>query len=131
MNPNLPRWPDNLPQEPFGETPPKYTAQSSTLRTSMESGPVKLRRRFTGRIYDVAFSPMQLTAQQLQALEDFVCDVLHETGRFVWTDFRVNRPGMYRLKNGWSSVSSEWFGTDESSGVEYWTVTVELEMFAA
>lgn len=130
MNPNLPTWPDNLPQQPFGDTPPKYTPQNSTIRTSQETGPAKLRRRFTGRIHDITIGPLDLTAHQVDTLEEFICGKLGEVLPFQWTNFRTGQPAPYRCKNGWSSVTQEWKGTD-SLGTEWWSVTLELEMLPA
>jgi hypothetical protein len=61
-------WPNTLPApllDSFSESPP-----DNILRTSMDKGPDKVRRRTTADVRPVAFSLM-LTKAELQTLDDF------------------------------------------------------------
>lgn len=127
MNPNLPAWPASLPQDPYGDTPPEYKPQDTTFRTQNDTGPAKVRRRFTGRVHDVTVGPLQITAVQLDALEDFCCNTLGETMPFAWKNFRTGLDAAYRFKAGWSSVTQKFLGTD-GRGIEWYEVSADLEM---
>ena len=85
----MPVWPESLPQVPllggYDETPPALT-----LRTDMDAGPAKVRRRFTAgvRQYGMAFL---LTAAQLGTLDTFFMDDLE--GGALSFDFPAPRGG--------------------------------------
>lgn len=70
----MPSWPSTLPQTPllrsYGETPPNLV-----LRTSMDAGPAKVRRRFTAGVRQFSFD-FQLTGAQLEILDSFFMDDL-------------------------------------------------------
>lgn len=127
MNPNIPSWPNNLPRQPYGDTPPEYKPQDTTLRTQNDAGPAKLRRKFTGRVQDVTIGPLQITSTQLDTLEDFCCNTLGEVKPFAWINFRTGLDAAYRFKAGWSSVTQKFVGTD-ALGNEWYEVTADLEM---
>ncbi|WP_263418667.1 hypothetical protein [Terriglobus albidus] len=129
--PDYPRWPEELPQVPFGDTPPEYKPQSNVISTAQEAGPAKRRRRFTGRIYDVTVGPIDITSAQRDRLDQFVSDEICDVKPFLWTDFRRpatdTQDAIYRLPEGMASITQKWKGTDQS-GVEWWTVTIQMEM---
>jgi len=62
-------WPASLPQEPllqgFGEQVP-----NTVIRSQMEAGPSKVRRRFTAGVRNIDCQ-MRLTADQLETLDAF------------------------------------------------------------
>ena len=77
-------WPDTLPQSPliegFRETP-----ANATLRTEMETGPAKLRRRTTAATATLSLTFLISTAQ-LAVLDTFYADTLqHGTLPFDYT----------------------------------------------
>lgn len=65
-------WPASLPgiRIPVTDQP-----QDQTLRTSMDSGPDKVRRRFSAGVRNQTM-PMRLKGSQLDVLEDFYFDTL-------------------------------------------------------
>ncbi len=81
-------WPSDLPMEPmydgFQEVPPR-----TVLRTTMDAGPVKVRRRYTAniRLIKCRFS---LTKDEVAILDLFFTDVA-EGGSvpFTWTHPRT------------------------------------------
>mgnify|MGYP001455401073 CR=1 FL=1 len=70
----MPAWPETLPQSPlidgFRETP-----ANSSLRTEMEAGPAKLRRRTTAAAATLSLTFI-ISAAQLAALDAFYADTL-------------------------------------------------------
>lgn len=60
-------WPSDLP--PF-RLPISDQPQDGTLRTSMDTGPAKVRRRFTAVPRNMAI-PMRMTGAQYDTLQDF------------------------------------------------------------
>lgn len=67
-------WPDTLPQSPladgYGETAP-----DNTVRTEMEQGPAKIRRRGTAAVRKLRFA-LLLDAAQVETLDDFYAETL-------------------------------------------------------
>lgn len=110
-------WPANLPQSPlvdgFEETPPY-----EIVRTSMDAGPAKVRRRATSgvRRFQVQFI---MTTTQMTIFDDFYVSTLsHGASRYDWDDPRTE-------------VSKEWRIVDRPRyspvGSEYWRVSFSLE----
>lgn len=75
-----------------------YTPGENTVRTSMDAGRAKMRRRFTA-VCDSATYQIVVTEAQLQTLEDFVDITLQGVLPFDWEDFRRPRgtPATYRF----------------------------------
>jgi hypothetical protein len=115
-----PVWPTGLPQEVYTDQGPTYTAQDNTVRSSVTSGPAKLRRRFTAVPSDVTVS-LQLSEDEIAILETFVKDTLGEVLPFDWVKFHTGEAAPYRFKAGWSSVKLTWYVGD------VWNVSMELE----
>lgn len=96
-----PAWPGTLPPtllvDGFVETPPE-----TVLRTEMDSGPAKVRRRYTANVRPLSGS-LILTASQVAILDDFLLTTLEGGSKpFDWTHPRtsaaittrfVSRPG--------------------------------------
>ena len=64
----MPTWPTTLPAPAIStlqESPP-----NNTIRTAMDKGPEKIRRRTTANIRPISFN-MVLTAAEIQILDDF------------------------------------------------------------
>lgn len=84
-------WPASLPpkldREEFEETFPE-----TTLRTQMDIGPAKARRRFTAQVSPIRGS-IVLTQDQAAALRAFYVDtVAGGASRFNWTHPRTGAP---------------------------------------
>lgn len=67
----MPVWPSTLPAPKLGtlnESPP-----DNTIRSTMDKGPPKLRRRTTANVRPISFG-LVLTKEQVQILDDFYID---------------------------------------------------------
>lgn len=118
-------WPAELPQDWYlADNGPDYKPVDNTIRTSVTSGPAKLRRRFTTSIENLTLTG-QLDHHEVETLKNFVQLTLQDVLKFGWKDFRTHQPAIYRFPAGWSSVETQWFGGD------IWTVTMQLEMLPA
>ncbi len=105
-------WPPSLPTRlhtnGFTETPPAVV-----IRTEMEVGPAKVRRRTTAGVRRIR-GMMWLTAAQRQTLDDFFVDTLaHGALAFEWqhpitgaaADFRFVAPPQYGHLGGGTYVA--------------------------
>lgn len=69
----MPAWPGSLPAAPLlGH---RETAPEMVVRTEMDAGPAKLRRRFTAGVRTLEI-PLVLSDAQVQALDDFYVTTL-------------------------------------------------------
>lgn len=103
-------YPSTLPD---WQLPVSWQAQNGTVRTSMDTGPDKVRRRFSA--VNIPFSAeMEIDGSQRATLETFFHDTLKEgTEEFDRTDprtdttesFRFLSPPQFRQKAGASSTS--------------------------
>lgn len=114
-------WPEGLPQEVFGDNGPTYAPQDNLIRTSVTTGPIKRRRRFTAVPSDVT-ATVEMSEIQIAILEDFVLNKLNEVDQFNWVKFHTGEPAVYQFKDGWASVTLTWYAGD------VWTVTMALEL---
>jgi len=81
-------WPPGLPQDAFlGHV---ETAPEERLRTNMDVGPPKMRRRFTAGVRNVEI-PLVLTTAQSTTLMDFYTTTL--TGGVGAFDWKLTRTG--------------------------------------
>lgn len=110
-------WPTGLPQRPladgFAESP-----QSNVVRSDMDVGPAKMRRRYTAevRVYSMG---LLLTTAQVVTLETFYYTTLGCVDPFDWIDHRTNAAASYRFRSPPSySVA----------GPGYWRTTLDLEV---
>ena len=81
----IPSWPSGLPAlvqvEGFNETQPDLA-----IRTEMDAGPAKVRRRFTAGVTPISAQQM-ITKSQVSTFETFYnTTLLGGTLRFSWTD---------------------------------------------
>lgn len=89
-------WPASLPQSPllrgFVETAP-----DGLLRTAMDTGPAKTRRRFTAAVRPVKY-PLLLTTAQTETLDDFFVNTL-ASGALSFTHIhpRTTLAATYRI----------------------------------
>ncbi|MDH3997701.1 MAG: hypothetical protein OET90_02575 [Desulfuromonadales bacterium] len=113
-------WPVTLPQKPlrrgFSESAPKQL-----LRTQMDVGPAKIRRRFTAAVRPFAII-LKLTSAQVQIFDDFYNeDCAAGSLPFSWTHPRTGAAATFR------------FAGDEPpsyvpGGGDWWTITFNLEL---
>lgn len=77
-----------------------YAPQQNSIRTQMDAGAAKMRRRFTRVPEDVTFSLM-LTRPQVFILTDFIEATLKDVLPFDWIEFRHpgKSPATYRFKS--------------------------------
>jgi hypothetical protein len=115
-----PLWPSGLPQEVYTDSGPTYDSQDNTIRSSVTSGPAKMRRRFTAVPADVTVG-LQLSEAEIAILETFVKTTLGEVLPFDWVNFHTGATVSYLFKAGWSSVKLTWYVGD------IWTVSMALE----
>lgn len=88
-------WPSSLPPSPIDDGL-SYTPRDGIIRTQMEAGPEKRRRRFTAVGEDVTMRvPVDLA--QSQVLDAFFQDELHGgVDEFQWKHFkRAGFPSCY------------------------------------
>ena len=75
-------WPVTLPQLP--DIGLQETAPDLVLRTEMDAGPAKVRRRFTAGVREFRTTVSPLTAAQVQTLDDFFVNDLTGVLPFDW-----------------------------------------------
>lgn len=114
-------WPEELPQDAYTDAGPTLAPDSNVIRTSMTTGPAKVRRRFTATTSQITVT-LEMSEAETAILEDFVVNKLNEVDQFNWKKFNTGEPAVYRFPNGWSSVKQQWYGED------VWTVTMDLEL---
>lgn len=114
-------WPSTLPQQAYTDEGPTAQGQSNVIRTPMNTGPAKIRRRFTAIAEDVTLQ-LEISEAELAVLEDFIKNILGETLPFNWKNPYKDAPAVFRFKEGWASVKKKWYADD------LWTVSMELEM---
>lgn len=93
-------WPASLPAPLVDGV--SYESQNNTVRTQMETGAAKMRRRFTKVPEDVTFSLIVSRPERLD-LDQFVTDTLKDVLPFEWTEFRYppahDNIAVYRFKS--------------------------------
>ena len=121
MATNLPNWPASLPCPRVDDC--SYTSDSNVIRTQMDSGFARQRRRSTAVAEQVTFS-MVMSAAEVQIVRDFVSITLGDVLPFLWREFRVPPgqivPATYRFKSR-PSISPHPSG-------RYWIVSLDLEL---
>jgi hypothetical protein len=80
-----PTWPISLPVPLLDGV--SYASQQNVIRTQMDAGVAKTRRRFTAVPEDVTFS-LSLSRAQVQTLQDFIAITLKDVLPFDWREFR-------------------------------------------
>jgi hypothetical protein len=72
----MPAWPNTLPQY-FNVAGYSEEPADNTIRTPMETGDIKSRRRFTGQ-YDIISGAIDMTAAQFETFKAFWRDDLKD-----------------------------------------------------
>lgn len=88
-----PTWPTTLPNPSWGL---QAGGEDNAVRTGMDAGPRKVRRRYTKPVEDVRGS-LELTDAQATILRDFVVVTLKDVLPFDWTNFISNQTATYRF----------------------------------
>lgn len=93
----VPVWPEALPQ--VLRFPLTQRRQSGKIRTETDTGPAKVRRRFTARVTEYPSSTIMVTGEQKAIFDAFYDDELGGgTLAFSWTDPDTRQPAMLRIK---------------------------------
>lgn len=92
-------YPDTLPSPAVGSG--AVEPWNNTIRTQMDAGTPKMRRRYTAVGANVTYALVGLTREQVQTLEGFVADTLKDVLPFNWKDWRkVGTPAaVYRFRS--------------------------------
>ena len=111
-------WPSTLPDKAltsgYSETPPAVV-----LRTPMDTGPAKVRRRFTGGTRNITVRQL-LTTAQVDILDTFFMgDLGGGALAFEWINLRTGQTVEMRFK------SPPKYGDPRG---DYWPVSYELEI---
>lgn len=115
-------WPTSLPcPYPDGAS---YTPVDNIIRSQMDAGVPKVRRRFTAELCDVTLV-LPCTQAQVQTLEDFVDITLQVVSPFQWIDWRkpddAANVAIYRFKSRPSYSPTP-------GSIDMWDATIELEL---
>lgn len=113
-------WPTGLPA-PYAASKPVYAPADNSIRSSTETGPGKVRRRFTGRYEKLSFQ-LELKQDQLDIFQHFYWNIIQEVMPFRWIDLRTGLPCKYRFAG---PPQMTYLAGYEGNG--WWAVTVELE----
>lgn len=112
-------WPATLPQSPIvgGAT---YQRHDNAIRTQMEAGVAKVRRRFTAVGSDATL-PVVMGRDQCEALDVFYIDTVKVVLPFNWRHFGKagNPAAIYRFKSPPSYAPV---------GGDLWMVELDLEV---
>jgi hypothetical protein len=115
-------WPGTLPALPlldgFREQVP-----NAILRTTMDAGPPKQRRRYTAAVRTLNVE-LELTKAQVAVLDDFILNALNGgVDSFTWTHPRTGGAATYRIA-GKTPEYSIWTGGSDNN----WVTTLLLEI---
>lgn len=119
---SFPLWPSTLPQMPVDPQYPGYPQIDPTpngIRTSMDTGPAKQRRRFTA-VPSMVTLQMHLQEAEIATLKNFVEVTLQSVLPFQWVDFPTGIAANYRFVSGQTPKVAHFAG-------DIWTVTISLE----
>lgn len=111
-------WPATLPSYPLVEGY-EERAPATMLRTEMDAGPAKVRRRFTAGVRVLTLE-VGLTTEQTETLDAFFVDTLQGgTLPFDWVHPRTQDPATFRF-----TAEPEY----EPLGGEMWIAVLPLEI---
>ena len=112
------QWPTELPNIQYPDDALQRVRQSQALRTNMDAGPAKKRRRFTAGAVRLKPWVIRMTKAQVERLRTFYFDELQVVQPFEWIDHVTRAPATYRF------VSPP---AEKAAGPNMWDVTIELE----
>lgn len=111
-------WPTSLPQRPLADSYSE-AAEPSTIRTAMEIGPAKMRRRYTSEIKLFTMEFLMSTAQVATFETFFVTTLAAGSLTFDWINHRTDAAVIYRFTAR---------PTIQPQAPGYWLVSAELEI---
>lgn len=112
----MPAWPVTLPQF-VQESGYREEIQDQTIESQMDTGPAKIRRRFTRSLRKFTIS-MQMTAAQVTAFESFwQTDCLGGSISFDWVHPRTRAAAVMRFRNPAPTIQT--IGAGASSVVQF------------
>ena len=111
-------WPETLPQSPlaagFSEQVP-----NTLIRTEMDAGPAKVRRRFTAGVRKLGMS-MLLTKAQIAILDTFVVTTTNGgADQWTWENPRTKVTTSFRFVN---------LPTYKTHGGDDWTANFQVDI---
>ncbi len=111
-------WPSTLPS-PLADSI-EWKPHNNQIRTQMDAGLAKVRRRFTAVGADATFRVL-LTRAQVETLETFVTTTLKDVLPFNWKDWRLPTPPVaaYRFRSRPSYAPA--------GRPDLWIATLDLE----
>lgn len=113
-------WPSTIPQKP--NTDYSETSGVLILRTTMDAGPAKMRRR--GKRTETMQVSFDMSTDQLDTLDAFIKDTLRGTARFGFPHPRLGTVVEARIV----PQSDGGFYTIGYILPEYWRVSMQLEI---
>jgi len=117
-----PAWPQSLPQKPLLNGLAEQ-APNTLLRSNMETGPAKVRRRYTAgvRKFPVSFV---LTEAQVATMDTFLQETLLGGAlKFDWLHPRTGAAVTFRI----IPESEETLNTYTPLGRGYWSTSLQVE----
>lgn len=112
-------WPVTLPQNPYAVDGARYQRPFNAVRSEMDAGPAKQRRRYTAVPSAITFT-LHLSKAQWAILETFYSVTLKTVEAFNWIDFRTGNAASYRFV---AAPAETYLGGDG----DYWSVDIQLE----
>jgi hypothetical protein len=112
-------WPATLPQNPYAVDGAQYRRPFNAVRTEMDAGPAKHRRRYTA-VPSRLSCTLHLSKAQWATLETFYSTTLATVLPFTWVDFRTGAAANYRFVD---APAETYLGGDG----DFWTVELQLE----
>lgn len=114
-----PVWPTTLPIIVY-PAPGDYqrAPQNQALRTPMDAGLAKMRRRYSAKSSLISFK-LELTSTQVGELEYFYYTVLQVVNQFDWIDHFTKGVATYRF------IAPP---TYSSLAMDYWSCSLSLEL---
>ena len=92
---STPNWPNELPQNQFIGV--DDTRDKGAIRTSMDAGPAKMRRRFSAAVRAIT-CPIELYGWQKSIFDTFFITTLAEGSLpFTWSDPETDATQTYRF----------------------------------
>lgn len=112
----MPTWPGTLPQY-VQESGYREEIQDQTVESAMDTGPAKIRRRFTKSLRKFTIS-MQMTAAQVTTFETFwQTTVAGGSLSFDWVHPRTRAAATMRFRNPAPAITT--IGAGASSVVQF------------
>lgn len=118
----MPTWPASLPQQP--DAPGyKESPQSQVIRTDMDAGPKKSRRRFTAGSRSIPVTYSLLTRARVQVFEDFFDDDIAAGAlAFNWPQPRTGKTVSVQI------VGDPPYSLEPKGPGKFWTLKFTLEI---